>query len=750
MHSTTTKTMTSSINGSPSTLKSTISQESSKSLLTLNETGHVHNGIDGIGSGHEMMNNFGHQHGIKSRHHQQQHHHHDSSSPPQIDTMVSQRTLPIMARKRKSEMMNSSTILSSSAVPQTFRTRDERGGQQMIAQQNRHPRPFSSSSHHHHRHHVTHESDSHYVPHSGSLYDVGYNKAASAIKPTNNPSSMIDLESEADVQRMVDAWLNTSDPPTTTNTTTSTMTAATVVDDMDSGQHPMSVDASVLTQVQLHHPHGLHQHHHADDASSPVLSMSQPSHDHPPSPAVSAQSPPGQQALMDFPSMTHHHSIGIDAAGLFDKWIHPKKMRELGQSLGIQFKEGRYSKKEDEILKRTIAEYSERHGLTHEHIAEFMSKQRGEKRDPRTDEFWSELHRALPHRMLYSIYHHARRIFHPLNYVGQWTADEDELLLRLVGEHGHRWELIGRQLGRLGQNCKDHYREIRENFARGPWTPTEEDRLRMAMIDMYPEGVPYTHINWNEVAKKVPTRSVRQCRIKWYFGMSNKRTDTSRWKYEDDLELIQRVYRSGAKDVTEIRWDVIPDEGFPRNPALCHRHFWMLMKRLPNYEKMEFEELLERLMNDCRHVLESEQNPSTVDDSHTGIDDQRHEEDVHHDDDVVVEDRPILLNDSAMENMTADTRISSGSKTRITSMTIAAVPSSNPHDARNELAAPLDNESPPTFTTTTDTSIPGRRRRPRQNSQSMDLPSLASTDHDSHPRPPLHHQTTLREHDRPS
>ena len=722
-------------NNSSSTLKSTLSQEPSKSHLTMTEIGHVYNGI----GSHEMIHKFGHSQKIKSRHqHQQQHRRHHS--PPRIDTtMVSQRTLPLATRKRKPEILNPTTLLPSAS--QAFRTREERGQQTTI--QSRY-RPYSSSSSSS-RHHVTHESDSHYVPHSESPYVGSYNKVTPTMKTNNNPTSMIELESEADVQRMVDAWLNTSDTPTTTNTTTTSTMTMTAVEDMESGQHPMSIDASILTQVQLH-PHGLHQHH-PNDSSSHALSMSESSpHDPPP---VSAPSSRQQQTSMDFSSMTDH-SIGLDAAGLFDKWIHPKKMRELGQSLGIQFKEGRYSKKEDEILKRTIAEYSERHGLTHEHIAEFMSKQRGEKRDPRTDEFWSELHRALPHRMLYSIYHHSRRIFHPLNYVGQWTADEDELLLRLVSEHGHRWELIGRQLGRLGQNCKDHYREIRENFARGPWTPAEEDRLRMAMIDMYPEGVPYTHINWNEVAKKVPTRSVRQCRIKWYFGMSNKRTDTSRWKYEDDLELIQRVYRSGAKDVTEIRWDAIPDEGFPRNPALCHRHFWMLMKRLPNYEKMEFEELLERLMSDCRHILESGQSPSaTTDDSHHARIDHGHEEmDVPHDD---AEDRS-MLNTSPIEDMTVDARIPLRSKTRMPSTTTTA-PSSTLHGPRNGPITTLDDGSSLTFATT-DTSIPDRRKRSRHNSRVIQQSPLSSTDPDSHPPPSRHrlhhHPTTLKEHDQPS
>ncbi|PSR80707.1 hypothetical protein PHLCEN_2v6623 [Hermanssonia centrifuga] len=59
-----------------------------------------------------------------------------------------------------------------------------------------------------------------------------------------------------------------------------------------------------------------------------------------------------------------------------------------------------------------------------------------------------------------------------------WTKEEDELLLKLYASHGAKWSLIARSiLGRTDDACSKRYREALDpNFNRGEWTP-EEDRL---------------------------------------------------------------------------------------------------------------------------------------------------------------------------------------------------------------------------------------------------------------------------------
>jgi len=43
-------------------------------------------------------------------------------------------------------------------------------------------------------------------------------------------------------------------------------------------------------------------------------------------------------------------------------------------------------------------------------------------------EFWLQIGSVLPERPLDSIYSHLRRMFHPGNHVGPFTAEEDEQL----------------------------------------------------------------------------------------------------------------------------------------------------------------------------------------------------------------------------------------------------------------------------------------------------------------------------------
>ncbi|KAJ1797681.1 RNA polymerase I enhancer binding protein, partial [Coemansia sp. RSA 2399] len=75
--------------------------------------------------------------------------------------------------------------------------------------------------------------------------------------------------------------------------------------------------------------------------------------------------------------------------------------------------------------------------------------------------FWPILAEALPARQIQAIYHHVRRKYHPHNYMGAWTAGEDDELCRLVAAHGLAWETIAQQMGRTGTNCRDHWRYIR-------------------------------------------------------------------------------------------------------------------------------------------------------------------------------------------------------------------------------------------------------------------------------------------------
>lgn len=43
---------------------------------------------------------------------------------------------------------------------------------------------------------------------------------------------------------------------------------------------------------------------------------------------------------------------------------------------------------------------------------------------------------------------------------GQFSNEEDEQLRMLVGQHGRKWTIIGKELGRLPEVCRDRWRVI--------------------------------------------------------------------------------------------------------------------------------------------------------------------------------------------------------------------------------------------------------------------------------------------------
>ena len=83
----------------------------------------------------------------------------------------------------------------------------------------------------------------------------------------------------------------------------------------------------------------------------------------------------------------------------------------------------------------------------------------------------------------------------------QWTLQEDNLLRKLVDEHGHRkWSFIaGKMEGRRGKQCRDRWlNHLKPDIRRGEWT-AEEERILV-------EGHRMLGTRWAALAKLLPGR----------------------------------------------------------------------------------------------------------------------------------------------------------------------------------------------------------------------------------------------------
>ncbi|KAK6143236.1 hypothetical protein DH2020_023584 [Rehmannia glutinosa] len=149
---------------------------------------------------------------------------------------------------------------------------------------------------------------------------------------------------------------------------------------------------------------------------------------------------------------------------------------------------------------------------------------------------------------------------------GQWTTDEDRLLIRLVKKYGERkWSVIAQMLnGRIGKQCRERWHNhLRPDIKKDVWTE-EEDKI---LIDIHAR----VGNKWAEIARSLPGRIENSIKNHWN---ATKRRQFSRRNCRTKLpmpsSLLQNYIKSlnFEKELTNIQPPTTSDTGILSNTPI--------------------------------------------------------------------------------------------------------------------------------------------------------------------------------------
>ncbi|XP_063000883.1 transcription termination factor 1 [Elgaria multicarinata webbii] len=303
---------------------------------------------------------------------------------------------------------------------------------------------------------------------------------------------------------------------------------------------------------------------------------------------------------------------------------------------GIAVKFGRFSKKENNLLKRNVEEFLNESGIDSAEKLLFTHRfpeERGAISKLKCDLlFGVKIAEGLP-RPWRLVYYRARKMFDPQNYNGRYSEEEKKKLMAYQAIHGNNWKKISQLMTRSSRSVAWKYSHIKCQPNFGPWSQEENKKLVRAVEAVLrakakgldsaldkedPEQVLmvvrenlYRGIPWTQVEAEVGTRNWKQCKKKWDLIVTKRMSKGQTKSYGTEnvkfkIDLIERLHKLNIEDENEINWEDFTDVIRNVTPTYVQSRFYKLKNQyVPSWRKKDFPDIIDYLYKETLPKLKS-------------------------------------------------------------------------------------------------------------------------------------------------
>ncbi|PBP26110.1 DNA-binding protein [Diplocarpon rosae] len=243
-------------------------------------------------------------------------------------------------------------------------------------------------------------------------------------------------------------------------------------------------------------------------------------------------------------------------------------------------KRNRIAGKEAQVINDAVELYRDMHDLAQSEVNHIIQEDATKDRNKK---FWNFICERVPKIPRVNVMNQCRRKFHNFDARGVWTDEQDQDLKDAYERNPGKWKVIGEQLNRFSEDCRDRWRNYLvcgDKQKKNVWDKEEEEKFKK-IVDECMRLTKTTQIDWQNVSSRMGhTRSRLQCITKWKKlqkreGIEYEDPSTlqpvakSTWRLEEaesivqvmtpgeKLDLLHSIRRTNAGTEGKIPWNLV-------------------------------------------------------------------------------------------------------------------------------------------------------------------------------------------------